>query len=178
MQSVGETAKLEHADENLESPFNFEAECVRFFSEVVLVLGVPRSVGQIYGLLFASAQPLGFTEIVERLGISKGSASQGLHVLRTLGAVHSVNDKDGRRELFTPELGLRKLMGGVLRDRVEPLVSSGVDRVRQLEGLARQAADPSVRRFSVGRVKQLDKWRRQMWLVLPLLKTFLVPPRV
>jgi DNA-binding transcriptional regulator GbsR (MarR family) len=178
VQSVGETSELGHADENLESPSEFEAECVRFFSEVVLVLGVPRSVGQIYGLLFSSAQPLGFSEIVARLKISKGSASQGLQLLRSLGAVHSVNQKDERRELFVPELGLRKLVGGLLRDRIEPLVSSGVGRVRQLEDLARRTPDLVARRFSVGRVKQLDKWRRQMWLVLPLLKTFLVPPRV
>ena len=67
-------------------PIAFEGECVAFFAEIVQLFGIPKSVGQIYGLLYASYQPLGFTSIVERLEISKGSASQGLHLLRTLGA--------------------------------------------------------------------------------------------
>jgi hypothetical protein len=53
----------------------FERECVAFFAGVVGVLGVPPSVGQIYGLLFASPEPLSFTDILEVLNASKGSVS-------------------------------------------------------------------------------------------------------
>ena len=45
----------------------FERECCQLFGEVVEVLGVPYSVGQIYGILFASPRPLNFSDIVERL---------------------------------------------------------------------------------------------------------------
>ena len=154
-------------------PSEFERGCVEFFAELVQVLGIPRSVGQIYGLLFASPVPLSFTDIAARLEISRGSASQGLQLLRSLGAVQSVSSEGERRELFAPELGLRKLVSGVLREKVEPLMGGGGRRMQQLRDCARRTPEARGDKFSLTRVKQLETWRRQMSLLLPLLKTFL-----
>lgn len=188
----------------------FERECVDFFADVVGVLGVPRSIGQIYGLLFASPRPLSFTDITEKLDISRGSASQGLKALRDLGAIHSADGArsaemaegrwemeqgtgsrhskppfaaaesaraGGRRELFEPELGLRKLVGGVLRTKVDPLVNDGATRLKTLRTQAQAAPDTAGRKFALERVRQIEGWRRQMGLLLPLLKTILGPKR-
>jgi DNA-binding transcriptional regulator GbsR (MarR family) len=155
----------------------FERECVDFFADVVGVLGVPRSMGQIYGLLFASPRPLSFTDIVEKLDISRGSASHGLKALHALGAVCSVSNAGDRRELFTPELGLRRLVGGVLRGKVDPLVNDGATRLKTLRAQAQAAPDTAGRKFALDRVKQIEGWRRQMGLLLPLLKTILGPKR-
>lgn len=170
----------------------FQHDCVEFFADFVQVLGVPRSVGQIYGLLYSSPEPLSFTDIAEKLDISKGSASQGLKALRELGAIREaeigvspnsqlpspVSASGGsRRELYAPELGLRKLVSGVLREKVEPIVSGGSARLDQLRAHAAATRDPAGRTFSEQRVKQLDTWRRQMRLLLPLLKTILGPVR-
>ena len=148
----------------------FEAECVEFFAELVEIFGVPWSVGQIYGVLFASPQPLSFSDIVERLEISKGSASQGLQLLRSLGAVKVAPGAEPRREYFEPELGLRKLLGGVLRERVEPMLRAGGSRMVRLRQLAGANGDGG---FYFDRVKQLETWRRQMTLILPVLRTLL-----
>jgi hypothetical protein len=164
---------------------DFERECVDFFSELAQALGVPRSVGQIYGVLFASLTPLSFTDIVERLDISKGSASQGLQWLRSLGAVCGANGlvgpkqgADGRRERFAPELSLRRLIGGMLREKIHPLLGDSGARMRRLRECARQAPNAPGAKFSLERVKQLEAWRRQLGLFLPLVKTFLVSGRV
>ena len=151
----------------------FEAECIQFFDEIVQILGVPRSVGQIYGLLFASPEALSFSDILERLKISKGSVSQGLQLLRTLGAVHEVSTESDRRLRFVPELALRKLFVGVLREKVEPFVGEGSARVERLREHARKAGPGVDGKFAQSRVDQIEIWRRQMRLVLPLLKTFL-----
>ena len=42
------------------------------FVRAASLIGLPRSIGEIYGLLFY-AQALSFDELVERLQISKGS---------------------------------------------------------------------------------------------------------
>jgi hypothetical protein len=177
---------------------------------LVQVLGVPKSVGQIYGLLYASLEPLSFSDIVERLEISKGSASQGLQLLRSLGAIklaepfkaasgifdqakregsqikrgveppasnshlhfHSQGDAP-RRDYYEPELGLRKLVSGVLRERVMPLATARVDRLTRLRELAEQ--DGEGRDFLLDRVRQLENWRRRLRTVLPVLSMLLGP---
>jgi biotin operon repressor len=170
----------------------FERACVEFFADVVQVFGVPRSVGQIYGLLYASPRSLSFTDIAETLEISRGSTSQGLQALRELGAVVSVNGTEGeraevegskisasqpgnRRELFRPEFSLRKLVSGILREKVDPLVSEGGRKMDGLAALAKAAPNAAGKKFAASRVEQIETWRRQMSLLLPLLKTVLGP---
>ena len=153
----------------------FERECVGLFSEFLHVLGVPKSVGSIYGLLYASPQPLGFTAIVESLEISKGSASQGLQLLRSLGAINEAEAKDGaaRGVAYEDELSLRQLVTGVLQERLAPLASAGAQRLKRLKDLAAQA--PENASFYLDRTKQLENWRKRFTTVTPLLTALLGP---
>jgi HTH-type transcriptional regulator, glycine betaine synthesis regulator len=169
---------------------------VAFFSEVVQVFGVPKSLGQIYGLLYATPEPLSFSDIVERLEISKGSASQGLQLLRSLGAIRVVEQSDGckpslshlhfhspshihsqtnasRRVAYEPELSLRRLVSGVLQERITPLAAAGVDRISRLRAFAEE--DGEGNDFYLGRAKQLNTWRRRLKTVLPMLSMLLGP---
>lgn len=158
----------------------FERECVGFFADVVHAFGIPKSVGQIYGLLYASPVPLSFSDIVEMLEISKGSASQGLQLLRSLGAINVANGlssigngDSSRREYYVPELSLRRLVSGVLQERVAPLTARETDRLAQLRVLAEQ--EGGARDFCLDRVEQLETWRRRLKTVLPVLNTLLGP---
>ena len=160
----------------LQSPHRIDAdfagESVAFFAEVAQVFGLPPSVGQIYGLLYASHNPLSFTDIFERLEISKGSASQGLQFLRAIGAVHGANEYgDGRREYFEPELSLRQLLGGILRQRIMPLASANEGRMARLRALASSPETPDD--FCLERVAQLETWQRSLRTVLPVLTALL-----
>jgi len=153
----------------------FEQECVLFFAEVVQLFGVQKSVGQIYGLLYASPEPLGFPDIVERLEISKGSASQGLQLLRSLGAIIEAEDADARGVAYEPELSLRQLVTGVLRERLAPMASTGADSLKRLRDLAEHA--PENAKFYLGRTKQLEIWRKRFTTVMPLLTALLGPKK-
>jgi hypothetical protein len=165
----------------------FEQECVSFFAEVVQLFGVPKSVGQIYGLLYASPAPLGFSDIVERLEISKGSASQGLQLLRSLGAIIEAErssqisnlpssiKRETRGVAYEPELSLRQLVTGVLRERIVPMASTGADRLKRIKELAEQA--PENTKFYLGRAKQLETWRKRFTTVMPLFTVLLGPKK-
>jgi hypothetical protein len=190
------------------NPADFQNECATFFSEVVQVFGVPKSVGQIYGLLYASPEPLSFSDIVERLEISKGSASQGLQLLRSLGAIKVADAKRcplsgaltagdsaepgalrlsrnpshfhlhsggeaPRRIAYEPELSLRRLVSGVMQERISPLAVAGTDRLGRLRELAESGGGASD--FYLDRVKQLETWRRRLRTVLPVLSMLLGP---
>ena len=82
----------------------FDESLVDFFVSAADLLGVPKSVAAIYGIVFASPVPLSFAEIEARLDISKGSVSQGLRVLREVGALKEVSTAEDRAERFTPDL--------------------------------------------------------------------------
>jgi DNA-binding transcriptional ArsR family regulator len=160
---------------------DFARECVDFFAEVVQVAGVAKSVGQIYGLLYASPEPLSFSDIVERLQVSKGSASQGLRLLRSLGAINvarpprltqwphdaGAEAETLRRDYYEPELSLRKLVSGVLQERVAPLAATVADRLIRLRGLVKP--NGKGQNFYLGRIKQLETWQRRLKTVLPVL---------
>src|SRR2546422_6670826 len=74
-----------------------ETEIIDLFVQLSHLLGQPRSLAEIYGLLFISARPLAMDDLIERLHMSKGSASQGLKFLRSVGAVKMVYMPADRR---------------------------------------------------------------------------------
>jgi hypothetical protein len=85
--SENEGHNLVLAGERSPDQVNFDRQVVDFFVSAADLLGVPKSVAAIYGIVFASPEPLSFADIEARLDISKGSISQGLRVLREVGAL-------------------------------------------------------------------------------------------
>lgn len=151
---------------------SLEAEAVDLFVGLAQVVGLPKSIGQIYGLLYISTVPLSLDEIAERLDISKGSASQGLKFLRQTGAVQVSAQNGSRCDRYEAEIGLRALATGFLKEQIEPHLESGEGR---LDRLKRLAADAPVadRAHVLQRVKQLERWHRRAAGLLPLLIRFL-----
>lgn len=151
-----------------------QAALIDVFSGAATQLGLPRSIGQIYGLLYASPRPLAFREIADLLEISAGSASQGIRLLRDLGAIKPVEGADNRREYFAPELSLRRLLGGVLKTRVQGPLDSGAMKVEAISAQLARAGDAGPdAEFLKGRIESIKTWHRKATLVLPLLRTFL-----
>ena len=154
------------------SVVGFESEVVDFFVEGADLLGVPRSLAAIYGIVFASPAPLSFAAIAARLDLSKGSVSQGLRTLRAVGAVREVSAPADPAELFVPDLEMRRLISRYLSSRLDPQLKGGRDR---LEGLQTHlAALPAGERERLDpRVKKLRRWHSRARALLPVIKTFL-----
>lgn len=149
-----------------------QREMIEICADTVQQLGLPRSVGQIYGVIYASPRPLAFADVVAYLGISNGSASQGLRFLRELGAVHTVAETESRRELFTPETELRRLLGGVLKHRFREPLEAGAARIKDIEARLGAEDDPH-RAFLEQRLGSLRIWHSKALNFLPLLQAFL-----
>ncbi|HUG09836.1 MAG TPA: hypothetical protein VMM36_02425 [Opitutaceae bacterium] len=144
------------------------------FSGAAVQLGLPKSIGQIYGLLYASPEPLAFREISALLEISAGSASQGIRLLRDLGAIKPAEVADNRSEHFVPELSLRRLLGGVLKTRVQGPLDSGAEEIEAISArLGKAGANEPDAAFLKGRIDSIKTWHRKATLMLPLLRTFL-----
>jgi DNA-binding transcriptional regulator GbsR (MarR family) len=150
-----------------------DRKIIDLFVDGVRVLGLPKSIGEIYGLLFVSREPLSLDDLVTRLGISKGSASQGLRMLRGLGAVKESDGNNGRRTYYEPEIHLKGLVGGFIREQVVPHLKSGRSKLEDLESVIAEIDDPAERDFLEDRARRLDSWFKRGGVVLPLLQKIL-----
>jgi DNA-binding transcriptional regulator GbsR (MarR family) len=153
---------------------DFEQEIVGVFVGLAQGVGLPKSYGEIYGLLFASAQPLDFTTIQERLELSKGSVSQGLRALREIGAVAVAEGPDERRERYVAATELRQLIGALLRGTVEPQLALGETRLAKAARLlGREKLSPAEARTLSHRLDKLQAWHRKAGGMLPWIAKFL-----
>jgi len=150
-----------------------ERQVVDFFVDGVKVLGLPRSIGEIYGLLFVSPEPLALDDLVRRLGISKGSASQGLRALKGLGAVREAAMGEERRTYFEPAVELKRLAGGFIREQIRPHLDSGKVKIGRLEEAVRSEGDPERREFLTERLGRIAHWLQSGGRVLPVLQKLL-----
>ena len=159
---------------SLNNLVDWEVAVIDLFLNAANSFGLPKSYGQIYGLLFCRDQPLAMDEVMELLQISKGSASQGLRALRQLGAVSSVFAPGDRRERYMAESRLRKLVGGFLREQADPHLEKGTARLKQIESLVNNLQDEDSRKRGARRHEVLSGWHRQMSRLLPWVKMIVV----
>jgi DNA-binding transcriptional regulator GbsR (MarR family) len=150
----------------------FEAAMVDFFVDAAELLGVPKSVAAIYAIVFASPVPISFAAIEARLDISKGSVSQGLRVLREVGAIKEVSAAADKAELFEPDLEMRKLVQRFIENRLSKQLQSGGSRLDQLAKTVPKGRNGEAAVLKT-RVKQLQNWNSKAKALMPIAKTFL-----
>ncbi len=150
-----------------------ERQVVDFFVDGVKVIGLPGSIGEIYGMLFLSGRPLSLDDLVSGLGISKGSASQGLRALRSLGAVREVALPGERRTYFEAAVELKRLVGGFIREQIRPHLDSGMVKVSRLRDIAEAESDPLRRGFVEERLLRLEHWLKSGRRILPVIQKLL-----
>ncbi|MBB5350824.1 DNA-binding transcriptional regulator GbsR (MarR family) [Haloferula luteola] len=130
-------------------------------------LGMPRSTALIYQTLFLSDEPLSFTEIVERSGLSKASASTGLKLLERTKAVETVVVPSSRGTYYRAELSLRRLASGLIQESLVPGFKTGREVLERLPALE-EAAHPVL----VERIGRLLHWHQLAQDLVPLLAGF------
>ena len=74
---------------------------VLHFGEMGSRWGINRTVGQIYALLYVSAEPLNADQVGEALNFSRSNVSMGLKELQSWGLVRLLHQPNDRREYFS-----------------------------------------------------------------------------
>lgn len=145
-----------------------EIESIDFFVRMMSILGMPRSVGEIYGLLYFSVVPLPMDQIVSRLGISIGSASQGLRTLRSLKAVRTSYVAGDRRDHYLAETEFRRLFSNFIKEEIMPHMESAKERIAKMEE-ALPVQDEKSAEFYKIRIEKLKRLTRAGGRLLPAL---------
>ena len=149
-------------------PLNaLEVEIIDLFVQFSHLLGLPKSVAEIYGLLFVATHALSMEEVMERLNMSKGSTSQGLRFLRSLGAVKLVYVAGQRAAHYEAVAQLRNLATRFLRDQILTHLDGSLDRIEHMAELV-QGLPPEERELVRARVGMLESWGKKTRKVLPI----------
>ena len=148
-------------------------EVIGHFAQLGRAIGAPKSFGAIYGCLFVSTRPLPFEDVVRAVRLSTGSVSQGLKVLRSLGAAHTVVIAGDRRDHYVAETRLRQLVVGFLRGTVERELNQGEERLQRLVELAAGLPSRNGSRALADRLDLLQRWHTQARSVIPAVLQFL-----
>jgi DNA-binding transcriptional regulator GbsR (MarR family) len=133
-------------------------------------LGFPRSVSMIYGLLYCSRDPLSMEDIMLRLSISKGSASQGLKQLTALGAVNKQIQLGVRKTLYVAERSLKRLVQRLLDTHISPRLESGAEKVRAVSAMIPEGAENDYARSCND---SLEAWHSKASRLLPMINMIL-----
>ncbi len=145
-----------------------EREVIALFVRMADVLNLPRSVGEIYGILFISMEPLCLDDCRLRLNISKGSTSQGLKILRSFGAIRIVYVPGDRKDYYVAETSLRKIASGFASEQIQPHVASGKDRIERIRDLLAEY-EGDHRDELLDKIDLLENWQKRAGKALPLI---------
>jgi DNA-binding transcriptional regulator GbsR (MarR family) len=95
-------------------------------------VGMPRSMGQIYGLLYLTPQPLSLDEIADWLGLSKASVSIGTRHLISLHAIRQVWVPGVRRDHFEVQADLNEVLRANYSQFFKPKLEKSQRKVEAL----------------------------------------------
>lgn len=159
---------MDLASNNVQALSDLEREVIALFVRVADLLNLPRSVGEIYGVLFITTEPLCLDDCRLRLNISKGSTSQGLKILRSFGAIRTVYVPGDRKDYYIAETSLRKIAAGFASEQILPHVASGKDRLEHIRELLDQIEDAEKDVYQE-KVELLENWQNRAGKTLPLI---------
>ena len=145
-----------------------EVEAIDFFVRMMSIMGLPRSVGEIYGLLYFSEIPLSMDDISSRLSISMGSTSQGLKTLRSLKAIRTSYIQGDRRDHFIAETEFRRLFSNFIKEDILPHLDSATERITRMEtNISSNLGEK--KEFYITRIEKLKRLTKAGRRLLPAL---------
>lgn len=162
-------------------PFQSAArrEFVEAAGTLFQLLGLPRSTGQIYGLLYLSPAPQSLDHLVAALSISKGSASMGTRQLIAWGALRQVWVPGDRRDHFEAVGDLSQILRASYTDFLKPRMASSERRLAgifdELEKDAeRGAVTKEEFKFCSSRLRSLVRFQKKVQSIGPLAEKLLL----
>ena len=146
--------------------------------------GINRTKAQIHALLLISPDPLTQDDIMEQLNISRGNTNMNIRELINWGLVERVLLSGERKEYFTAEKDIWKVVKQIVKERkkreLEPMLQL-LDKLEEVDG---DKKDKHVKLFvdTVSSIKKLgrqaDKTLDKMikveesWFLAAMLKLF------
>ena len=146
--------------------------------------GINRTMAQIHALLLVSPDPLTQDDMMEELNISRGNTNMNIRELINWGLVERVILPGERKEYFTAEKDIWKVVKQIVKERkkreLEPMMQL-LDKLEDVEGDKKDKkvktfvdTVSSIKRLGLQADKTLDVMIRaeENWFVSSLMKIF------
>lgn len=165
------------SDATSSSPFNPTLKTVNDsvlegLGQLATYFGFSKMMGQLYGALLLSPDPLSLDDLMDRLSISKASVSTNMRTLEHMGIVREAWVRDDRRKYYRAETDFWQIVTNVLASRELRDVNRALNVL--VEGNARlQSALPdmtdeesTLARHYAAQLQQLEEFFRLAQLIL------------
>ena len=108
-------------------------EFVLHFGEMGSRWGINRTVGQIYAVLFLSAEAMNADSIQAALGVSRSNVSMGLKELQAWSLVRMHHLPGDRRDYFTTPDDLWEIVRTLVAERKKREIDPTLSKLRELQ---------------------------------------------
>ena len=136
---------------------------IELFSKISKIHGLSRSVGEVYGCIYASHNPLCIDDIMEELGISRGNVSMNLNKLEKLGFIKKVWVKGERKQYYAPLYGFSSILD--IAGQKHNLFLDACNKLRKLNEKSNEENE-----FIIEKLQSLEKMEKLLKKILVTIK--------
>jgi len=157
-------------------PDSLRAHFIPLAGEIAEMFSFNRSIGQIYGLLYASPQALSLEDIAKSCQMSKGNASIHLRTLEAWGAVNRSWKPGTRKDYYAANTDVKGLAAKRLQEGIEKrlaIIKSKLKSIRDDPSISALRSDLKGA-YTVKRLEELESLLQQaesVFSMLPKLMT-------
>ena len=151
-------------------------ELIESAGHAAQVLGFPKSVGEIYGLLYLTPQPLSSPQICEVLSASKGGVSQGVRQLVALGFIKKVRVLGNRKQHYEAVLEIGDVMRTGFDQMIKTRASAAERRMNSINTTLRsERSELEEEDYALvnRRLQRLSQVQKRVRKLIPLIEAFL-----
>ncbi len=148
------------ADEEIERALErARANLIQGVGRISSFWGLNKAMGELYGLLYLSPEPMTLDEMSEALGISKASVSIHMRALERIGMVRKVWKVGDRRDYYEAEVDFWEIAKGIFRQREAREFDQALSSVTESLEMVQQAGadyDNELVQFYLGRLRHMQ----------------------
>ena len=126
---------------------------VATWGQMAAAWGISRTMAEVHALLFVIGKPLCTDEIIEHLGISRGSASMSVRALLDWGLIFRSHKRGDRREYFHAEQDVWVMARAIVRNRLQREIEPVLVSLFEIRDLTDDASDEDIEAHN----KRLDE---------------------
>ena len=139
------------------------------------LIGFPKSIGQIYGLLMFADKPMSSEDIGLALAVSKATISNSIRQLSSWGVIRQVWVHGDRKDHYEVIEDFKAVIRAAMEDVLKPRIQSSGQRIERIETFLEEERDTGevtsdLYKLRKRRLKSMTKYQQTIAKTLPMLE--------